>query len=197
MSTSKNLRGLTPARKRGGNANSTGNSTYKILSGDARSIFTGDLVQVSLGYIEVVSASQSFPIGVFQGCSYEVDGEPKWSAHWPASTSASNIKAMVDDDHRSTYYIQADASVSIGDINTLNFGVTLGAGSTVTHQSGFGLEAGTRTAMPEMFKVIGVKNESGNDIDVAAERAFPVLEVMINRHPDVFVSANPAIVSIA
>lgn len=196
MSTSKNLNGLTPARKRGSGANSTGNSVYAIASGYASNIFNGDLVEVSLGLITATSAT-GFPVGVFGGCSYEQDGEPKFSKHWPASTSASNIKAYVDDDVRSTYFIQADASVSIGDINTLNFGVTLGAGSTVTHQSGFGVKAASRTTFPEMFKVIGVKNETGNDITVAAENAFPVLEVMINRHTDRFVSANPAPVSVS
>jgi hypothetical protein len=162
MSTSKNLRGFTPAKKRGNNANSTGNSIYAIASGDARNIFNGDLVKVSAGLIEVVSASDDFAVGVFTGVSYEQDGEPKFAQHWTASTSASNIKAYVDDDIRSTYFIQADASVSIGDINVKNFGVTLGAGSTVTHQSGFGVKAATRTDKPEMLKVIGVKSETGN-----------------------------------
>ena len=193
MSTTKNLRGFLPARKRGSGTNSTGVDELPIASGDARSIFTGDLVKTSLGNIEPVSADADFAVGVFQGVFYEADGEPKFSQYWPANTSASNIKAMVDTNPASTYFIQADASLSAGDINQLNFGLTLGTGSTFTGDSGFGIKASTRATTILPVRPIGVEDVPGNDIAVSAERAFPVVEVRIVKHVDAKLSAPSGI----
>lgn len=193
MSTAKNLRGFLPARKRGSGTNSTGVDELPIASGDARSIFTGDLVKTSLGNIEPVSADADFAVGVFQGVFYEADGEPKFSQFWPANTSASNIKAMVDTNPASTYFIQADASLSAGDINQLNFGLTLGTGSTFTGNSGFGIKASTRATTILPVRPIGVEDVPGNDIAVSAERAFPVVEVRIVKHVDAKLSAPSGI----
>ena len=193
MSTTKNLRGFLPARKRGSGTNSTGVDELPIASGDARSIFTGDLVKTSLGNIEPVSADADFAVGVFQGVYYEANGEPNFSQYWPANTSASNIKAVVNTNPATTYFIQADATISSGDINTLNFGLTLGAGSTFTGQSGFGIKAATRNDAILPVRAIGVEDVPGNDIDIATERAFPVVEVRIVKHVDAKLSAPAGI----
>jgi hypothetical protein len=193
MSTTKNLRGFLPARKRGSGTNSTGVDELPIASGDARNIFTGDLVKTSLGNIEPVSADADYAVGVFQGVYYEENGEPKFKQYWPANTSASNIKAMVDTNPASTYFIQADASLSAGDINQLNFGLTLGAGSTFTGESGFGIKASTRNTTILPVRPIGVEDVPGNDIAVSAERAFPVVEVRIVKHVDAVLSAPSGI----
>ena len=87
--------------------------------------------------------------------------------------------------------VQADASLSVGDINSQNFSCTLGAGSTYTGRSGFGIEAGSRTTgTGGMLRPIAVLDEPGNDIDVSAERAFPKVEVRIVRHVDAYISAD-------
>jgi|TARA_R110002020_G_scaffold394440_1_gene604473 hypothetical protein len=193
MSTTKNLRGFLPARKRGSGTNSTGVDELPIASSDARSIFTGDLVKTSLGNIEPVSADADFAVGVFQGVYYETNGEPNFAQYWPANTSASNIKAMVNTNPATTYFIQADATISAGDINTVNFGLTLGAGSTFTGQSGFGIKAATRNTTILPVRAIGVEDVPGNDIAVSAERAFPVVEVRIVKHVDAKLSAPSGI----
>jgi len=193
MSDTKNLRGFLPARKRGSGTNSTGVDELPIASADARSIFTGDLVKTSLGNIEPVSADADFAVGVFQGVYYEANGEPNFSQYWPANTSASNIKAMVNTNPATTYFIQADATISAGDINTVNFGLTLGAGSTFTGQSGFGIKAATRNTTILPVRAIGVEDVPGNDIAVSAERAFPVVEVRIVKHVDAKLSAPSGI----
>jgi hypothetical protein len=189
MSTTKALRGFLPARKRGSGANSTGFEEIPIASALAKNIFTGDTVQTTLGNCEPVTVGGTSlgdaPVvaGVFQGCHYVQDGQPKWSKYWPSGTSATNATAMVDTDPTSTYYIQADTSVSAGDINKSFFGLTVGAGSTVTGQSGFGVKAATRLATQAIdVYPVAVKNEPGNDITVALERAYPVLEVRLAHH---------------
>jgi hypothetical protein len=60
-------------------------------------------------------------------------------------TSATNAKAMIADDSRAVFEVQADASVTAGDLyGSQNFAVTLGTGSTFTGISGHGIAAATR-----------------------------------------------------
>ena len=193
MTTTKALNGLTPSRIRGGASNSKATNEYPIASGLAQSIFTGDIVVNNAGNIEVLLSTTQKAVGVFMGCQYVENGEQKFSRFWPSGTSATDAKAFVVDNPAATFIVQADDSVSAGDINSQNFNLTLGAGSTFTGKAGFGLEAGTRTTGNAMLRAIAVLDEPGNDITVAAERAFPKLEVRIVKHVDAYISADASV----
>ena len=185
MTTTKALNGLTPSRRYAGGANTTQTRNYRIASGTASNIFTGDLVHLRLGNIDVVSADTGdvdAPIGVFMGCYYEEDGEPKWRDFWPTGTSASNAYAIVCDDPQATFEIQADASCTVGDIMELNFPVTRGAGSTFTGRSGFGLKVAGTSGVAGMVRIIDFVDTPGNNIDNTSERAFPICEVQLIHH---------------
>ena len=185
MTTTKALNGLTPSRRYAGGANTTQTRNYRIASGTASNIFTGDLVHLRLGVVDVVSADTGdvdAPIGVFMGCYYEEDGEPKWRDFWPTGTSASNAYAIVCDDPQATFEIQADASCTVGDIMELNFPVTRGAGSTFTGRSGFGLKVAGTSGVAGMVRIIDFVDTPGNDIDNTSERAFPICEVQLIHH---------------
>ena len=185
MTTTKALNGLTPSRRYAGGANTTQPRNYRIASGTASNIFTGDLVHIRLGNIDVVSANTGdvdAPIGVFMGCYYEEDGEPKWRDFWPTGTSASNAYAIVCDDPQATFEIQADASCTVGDIMELNFPVTRGAGSTFTGRSGFGLKVAGTSGVAGMVRIIDFVDTPGNNIDNTSERAFPICEVQLIHH---------------
>jgi len=191
MTTTKALDGLRPSRRRGGAPNGSGMNEYPIASGTTPALYNGDIVSQSGGYVVALVTITQKAIGVFTGCRYVENGEPKWSNYWTAALSATDAKAMVVDDPQATFEIQADSSVSIGDINGgFNFNVTLGSGSTVTGRSGYGLKAATRTTESAMLRPISVIDIPGNDIDVAAERAFPKLEVRLVRHYDAYVCAG-------
>jgi len=193
MSTSKALDGFRPSRVRGGSPNSSGQNEYPIASGYASNIFSGDIVVNADGYINVLTTTTQKAMGVFVGCRYVVDGEPKFSKYWPSGTSATDAYAQVVDSPSATFIVQADASVTAGDLNSQNFNVTLGSGSTVTGRSGFGINAGTRTTGNAMVRAIAVLDEPGNDIAVAAERAYPKLEVRIVKHVDAYISADASV----
>jgi len=193
MSTTKALDGLRPSRIRGAGPNSSGANEYPIASGYAADIFTGDIVVNAAGYVNVLTTTTQKAMGVFMGCSYVANGEPKWSAYWPSGTSVTEAVAYVVDNPSATFIIQADASVSIGDINSQNFNVTLGSGSTVTGRSGFGIDASTRTTGTAMLRPIAVLDEPGNDINVNTERAYPKLEVRIVKHVDAYISADSSV----
>jgi hypothetical protein len=125
------------------------------------------------------------------GCYYEEDGEPKFRKHWPTGTSASNAYAIVCDDPQATFEVQCDASSSVGDIMEHNFEATLGAGSTFTGRSGFGLDISTRTSgVAAMFRIIDFIDTPNNDIDVSADRAFPIAEVQLIHHQLIRVSSG-------
>jgi hypothetical protein len=186
MALSKALDGFRPSRKRGSGVNSTGLSEYTIASAYAANIFTGDLVTMNAGNLEVVTTIVDDKIvGVFAGCNYTQDGEPKYSKYWPSGTSASDIVALVHDDPAHTFIVQADASVTAGDMNSFTFTVTLGAGSTFTGKSGMGLKASGRGDDGQLLP-ISVWKEPGN----AAGDPSPKVEVIIKQHIDAYTTVG-------
>ena len=186
MTTTKALNGLTPSRRYSAGANTVQTRNYRIASGTASNMFTGDVVMVKEGNttpVTVGNGNVNPPIGVFMGCFFEENGEPKFRQFWPANTSASNAYAIVCDDPQATFEVQCDASSSVGDIMEHNFEATLGAGSTFTGRSGVGLDISTRTSgVGGMFRIIDFVDAPGNNIDNASERAFPIAEVQLIHH---------------
>lgn len=194
MSSSKKLSGFHPSRVRGAGANSTGFNEYPIANARSGAIFQGDLVKVTAGTIAPVAAITDYAVGVFMGCRYvdPVSKQPVWSKYYPSGTSSddSNVYAFVDDDSRTTFIIQADASVTAGAMNSFNYDVTLGAGSTGTGKSGYGLKAASATSATAAVRPIRYWASPDNESDT--DRAFPQLEVRIVQHID-----NRAIVCVA
>ena len=185
MSATKALNGFRPSRKRGGASNSTAQNVYDIASGYAANIFSGDPVVLVVGKVNVMTGDTDRILGVFAGCEYEANGVPTFSAYWPSGTSATNAKAYVLDDPSQLYVVQADASITAGDIGELNFGVTLGAGSTVTKRSGFGVKAATRATTSLAVRAISLVDEPGNTIT----SAYPKVEARFIQMLDAFISA--------
>jgi len=191
MTSTKALFGFRPSRKRGNNPNNQGTNEYPIASGYGANIFTGDLVRIDAGNLEVITTVTEIAQGVFMGCRYVADGEQKFSKYWPSGTSATDAYAMVADDSRAVFEVQADASVTAGDLyGSQNFAVTLGAGSTFTGQSGHGIAAATRTTGIAMARAIDSVDEPGNDVANASENAFLKMNVRLVQHTDNFFTAD-------
>ncbi len=174
MSSTKALDGFHPSRKRGAAPNSGGFNRYKIAQNNDSAMYKGDIVKVSAGYITPIATTTDTAIGVLMGVNYidKTSKQPVWAKYIAASVSSddSNTYAYVDDDPNSTFIVQADSSLTVGDTN-LNFDVTLGAGSTFTGKSGFGLKASTRKTTTAMCKVINLYEQVGNDWGDAATKA--------------------------
>jgi len=148
------------------------------------------LVRINAGNLEVITTVTEVVQGVFMGCRYVADGEQKFSKYWPSVTSATNAVALVADDSRTVFEVQADASVTAGDLHgSQNFAVTLGSGSTFTGMSGHGIEAATRTTGIAMCRTLDSVDEPGNDVAVAAENAYLKLNVQLIQHTDNFLTA--------
>ena len=185
MSASKALFGMVPLRKVGSNVNSTGQTQYNIANGLASNIFHGDLVMMSAGNLTPVATTTDYAVGVFVGCEYTdpTSKQPTFSRYFPANTSSAigNPVGFVVDDPYATFMIQADASVTAGDINSQNFAVTLGSGSTVTGNSGFGIKAASRATATKAVRPKAMYDEPNNAL-TCTDGAFPKLEVKIVQH---------------
>lgn len=191
MALSKALNGFVPSRRRGSGVNSTGNSQYRIGNAQSGNIFYGDMVKLDGGVIKAIATTTDWAVGVFQGCEYidSVTKQPVFSNYFPSGVSSAvgQPKAFVVDDPAATYIVQADAAVTVADIN-VNFDVTLGAGSTVTGISGFGIDASSRVATTAMVRVLDIWTEPGN----AFGDANPKVEVRIVQHVDADTSTHDA-----
>ena len=185
MSASKALFGMVPLRKVGSNYNSTAQTQYDIANSTSSNIFHGDLVTIADGFITPIATTTDYAVGVFVGCEYTdpVSKQPTFSHYFPANTSSAigNPVGFVVDDPYASFMIQADASVTAGDINSQNFEVTLGSGSTVTGNSGLGIKASSRATATKAVRPIAMIDEPGNAL-TGTDGAFPKLEVKIVQH---------------
>ncbi len=158
-------KGFSPSRKNDGGANTTGQLWHPIANGYASNLFTGDPVQVSLGYLCLAEKGKKV-VGVFNGCRYiDADGRMQEKPYFPSSTSSSGL---LNDVHatplgsyipaRGNYFvIPAETSVSaaaIGDVYTVN----LSAGSTLTGRSGVDVDVSaiTETSTDGVYGMVRV-----------------------------------------
>ena len=187
MTTTAAPFGFSPSRKRGMNPNAIGTNEYPIASGYAANIFTGDLVRINAGNLQTVTDTNEVVQGVFMGCRYVENGEQKFKSYFPSGTSVTDAFGIVCDDPNQVFEVQADASVTAGDLfGSQNFGVVLGAGSTFTGKSGHTIDASTRTSGIAMVRALDSVNEPGNQVAVATERAFLKLNARLVQHTDNF-----------
>lgn len=187
--------GFRPARKVGSNVNNAGISEYRVSNGWTGNIFYGDLVILDNtaggGGIVQSSTSTDYVQGVFLGCNYidSITGQPRWSRHFPAGTSSrdSQIRARVANDPNATFWVQAAASVTVGDIG-LNIGFSAGSGSTLTGRSGAAASPGTGRSTTGVgpLRVIGLYETPDNSFT----DAYPLIEVKLNQHALARVSAG-------
>jgi hypothetical protein len=189
MTTTAAPFGFSPSRKRGNNPNAIGTNEYPIASGYAANIFTGDLVRINAGNLQTVTDTNEVVQGVFMGCRYVENGEQKFKAYWPSGTSATDAFGLVCDDPNQVFEVQADASVTAGDLyGSQNFNVVLGAGSTFTGKSGHSVDASTRTTGIAMVRTLNPVDEPGNQVTDADERAYLKMNVRLVQHTDNFLT---------
>ncbi len=200
MSTTKAFRGFIPARKKGGGYNNEAVTDTIALTSTGmtgtptNSIFSGDPVVLPGANFATISpyiAATLKPSGVFMGCQYVENGEPKFSRYWPGGTSATDVKFFVITDPDQTYYIQASLSLSAVELLIVkNYNVTVSStassGSTVTGQSSYYLLAAGGLETELTCRVLGrskLPDEGNND-------AYPIVEVWLNTHRDRYVTAT-------
>jgi len=120
-------KGLTFSRVVGAGGSSVALAEYTIASGYATALAKGDPVKLaSDGTIELATNNSADSIGVFEGLSYtDSNGKPQFSSVWAASTTGTNIKALVIDHPMATFKAKAEGPIPLvqrGDIFALTIG---------------------------------------------------------------------------
>lgn len=191
MATTASPYGFVPYRRLGGAYFSGGTSRYSVANAYGNNIYYGDaVIRVSDGTIAQSTTTTDLLVGIFQGVEWidPVTKRPTWSAYFPSATSsapdpslpANKPIAYVADDPWLTFKVQANASVSAGDVFAL-FGITTGtntSGSTLTGASGETINVASRSTSNNQFRVIDVVSDPSNGWD----SAFTDVEVQIVTH---------------
>ena len=168
-----------------GNLSATGAQKqygYEIADNQAGTIFQGDLVALSAGFItKFLPATHTAAVGVFNGCNYidPTTGKPTWKNYYPGSVNITSGKIIADviDDPSQLFLIQCDAGFVAADVGK-NADVIGTGGSTTTGVSTMELNSGTlATSAALNLKTVGLYNVPGNEYG-----SFAVVVVKINEH---------------
>ncbi len=162
---------------------------YATVNGaNCPALHRGAPVKFTGGVVTSVGAAGNAPIlGVVNGAAWvdHVTRQPVQGSRLPAGTSSggdfeglgTRPIVFVIDNPDATFFIQANASVSAGDVG-LNFNVTTLGESDVFGASRYALQASSRTsAITGGFRVVGLARIAENAFD----NPFPIVEVKINQ----------------
>ena len=149
---------------------------YRLQSAYGTGLFTGDMVILSSGVINVGAANSSVPLGVFAGCQYTAsDGSVVFSKTWPASTvtlGSADAVAYVFDDPGIVYSVQVDTGSTYAkathDGNVYDIELDH-AGNTTTGQSG--MELDLNDTSEGQWLVLGLIDQPDNAVGVNAKVA--------------------------
>ena len=168
-----------------GNLSATGAQKqygYEIADNQAGTIFQGDLVALSAGFItRFLPATHTAAVGVFNGCNYidPTTGKPTWKNYYPGSVNITSGKIIADviDDPSQLFLIQCDAGFVAADVGK-NADVVGTGGSTTTGVSTMELNSSTLATTAALnLKTVGLYNVPGNEYG-----SFAVVVVKINEH---------------
>lgn len=160
---------------------------YYVPASDSTAIFIGDFVgkvnamdpKGEVGVVKALGATGDAPIGVVTGV--EVDASNVYRGDYRAASTARYIYVCDDPDVVLRIAEDADSNViSAANVASgANCDIALGAGSTVTGQSGHSLDSSTATTSSAVCKILqAVANES----NVAAQSGGAEFEVIILEH---------------
>ena len=169
-----------------GNLSATGAQKqygYQIADNHSGTIFQGDLVALSAGFItRFLPATHTAAVGVFNGCSYidPTTGKPTFKNFYPGSIDVAAgqvINADVLDDPNQLFLVQCDEGFVAADVGK-NADVVGTGGSTTSGISAMELASSTLANSAALnLKVVGLYNDVNNEFGTNA-----VVVVKINEH---------------
>ena len=179
--------GFRPARSLSGGQIRT--EEANIAANYDTAIYTGQVVEaVTAGGVEAATVGDVQQAGVFGGVFYTdpTTSKPTWSAYYPASTNASDLKASIYMDPNLIFEAQHDGTGTAAlNYATGNFVGT--SGSTVTGQSTQELDTSTFTTTASGLKQVGISTDPDNsDTSSANCNAY----VVFNQEEHVFTFAT-------
>ena len=160
--------GLIPINLIGGQVFAGATRQIPIASGSATAIFYGDVVELnSAGTLSKSTGTDAAtPVGVFLGCSYTDPTFGKvFRQYYPASTTASDIMAYVEDDPSALFKVAVVSSgTTISYVNRTAVGnnavLVQNSGSTVNGNSKVAVSSTTATTSTWPVRIIDVVPET-------------------------------------
>tara|TARA_R100001369_G_scaffold10701_1_gene23789 strand:- start:76 stop:615 length:540 start_codon:yes stop_codon:yes gene_type:complete len=144
----------------------------RIASATDASIFSGDVVTLSSGYV-IQSTATTTPIGVFYGVYYTAtDGSPTFSKVWTADTATlggDDAEALVYSDPGIVYEAQFTAGTPAVSFIGSKYTLSTTAGSTVNGRS---KEGATATTSSGVALCVGFNLAPSNEIGANARAYF-------------------------
>ncbi len=160
--------GLIPINLIGGQVFAGATRQIPIASGSGTAIYYGDVVELNSGgtLSKSTGTDAATPVGVFLGCSYTDPTFGKvFRQYYPASTTASDIMAYVEDDPSALFKVAVVSSgTTISYVNRTAVGnnavLVQNAGSTVNGNSKVAVSSTTNTTSTWPVRVIDVVPET-------------------------------------
>lgn len=164
--------GAKPVNLLGGQVFSGSTREYPIAYNYGTSIFTGDAVTLSAGFLVIATApinTTNTTVGVFLGCSFTdpVTKQKRFSQFYPANTLAGDIRAVVVDDPDTVFrlgVVTAAGVQTIGSMSQLAVGVNAAGstttGSVATGNSSQGVVGTTATVANAGWRILSLVPES-------------------------------------
>ena len=147
-------------------------SEFAIASGTNASIFSGDVVNLSSGYV-IQGTATGTPVGVFYGVYYTAtDGTPTFSKVWTADTATqggADAEALVYNDPGIVYEAQFTAGTPAVSFIGNKYTLSTTAGSTVNGRSKEGVTATTSSGVA---LCVGFASQPSNSIGAYARGLF-------------------------
>lgn len=184
MANPVNIRGLQPVSFVSGSPYNGATRQYAHDSGNAVSVFPGDLVtqtgsSSTINGKTMMNVVQGATGDVFTGVVVSVEPDTRDSLTYCAA-STTRILNVCDDPNVMFQVSDANSGTPLtaNDLG-LNINVVVGSGSTITGYSGMALDNSTEAVTNTLdLKIMGVPNQPNNDIGSAAAQYL----VRINRH---------------
>jgi hypothetical protein len=169
--------GLIPAGRLGGGPSIQGQGKYKIDAGHSTTIYNGECVKISSGYVVGGNGSAADILGVLNGIFFNAATtlKPTFANFYTQVTPANSedIDAFVFDSPTQQYVVATDDAVTqAGFLETYDMNTS--AGSDITGKSSATLDIGDTSADAATFRLLRVAEDPENE-DITAARCSVVV----------------------
>ena len=171
--------GLIPACRLGGGPSIQGQGKYKIDAGHSTTIYNGECVKISSGYVVGGNGSAADIIGVLNGIFFNAADtlKPTFSNFYKATITPANSEdttAFVIDDPFQQYVVAADTATGVTTFLE-TYDMNTSAGSTTTGKSDATLDIGTTGTNDKQFRMLRSAEDPENEDATAVRHSVVVV----------------------
>ena len=171
--------GLIPAGRLGGGPSIQGQGKYKIDAGHSTTIYNGEAVKISSGYVVGGNGSAADIVGVLNGIFYNDANtlKPTFANFYKATITPANSEdtvAFVIDDPFQQYVVSTDDARTQAQF-LATYDMNSSAGSDTTGKSSSTLDIGTTSANGKQFRMLRSAEDPENEDATAVRHSVVVV----------------------